>query len=275
MRKIGPRIFRRRWGLVDYILLFLIVALAILVMSARAAGASWTAQNLTIKPGEWKRIDYANPENTKIELSLTNISCPSEILPYIVISPTTIPENSTTAVSIQLAYIPKTILSNIVPDIYSVNVSNLLIYIDLTEVGMGGATTIENLLVGISALENRISQLENSGVEERLSELEEYVATLEGFIARLENSGQEENISRLEELVAKLRLDAIGAREEAIRAREEAEGSKSLAVGAIAIALLISILLPILKTRIRLERKPEEVKVEPKQEGGVKPETAW
>jgi hypothetical protein len=140
---------------------------------------------VSLAPGENVVILFTNSDNVTKNLTIENISAPSAILPYVVITPTTIGSYENENVTITFVRIPQSIRATISSDIYSIQIAGLVVYLDMTE-NYGGGENLENqvallssridvliantdnLLAGIKTLENApslIPQIENLRAE--------------------------------------------------------------------------------------------------------------
>jgi len=109
------------------------VFLTAFIMFLIAAGAAVASEpQVTLAPGTWQIVEFTNAENEQENLDVTNISAPPEILPYVVVSPSSVPANSSENVVIQFAYIPLTIRQAVPQDTFAVSISGIVVYLDLS-----------------------------------------------------------------------------------------------------------------------------------------------
>lgn len=116
---------------IDWFLLAL-VGIILLLIASGAAIASWSQPQITLTPGTWQTVEFANAENAPENLTIVNISAPDVLLPYVVVSPASIPPSSTENITIQFAYVPISVRDAIPQDVFSVQLNGLIIYLDLS-----------------------------------------------------------------------------------------------------------------------------------------------
>ena len=167
-----------RW--IDGALVFL-TALILLIAASGAAVAS--EPQVTLVPGQATTVVFDNPDNAPIVLTISSISAPDSLIPYLFISPTTISENSSREVTLQFVQIPQSIRENIPPDVYALSVSggdsDLLVYLDIS------IPLPENAENRWAALEARIDALQAS--------LTDQIEGLAARITALESEPEQEN----------------------------------------------------------------------------------
>lgn len=163
-----------RW--IDWALIFLTV----LIMLIATSGAVVASEpQITLAPGTWRIVEFVNDENEQENLTITNISAPDVLLPYVVVSPTSIPPLSTENVTVQFAYVPIAVRQSVPEDVFAVRVGGLIVYLDCS------VPLPENAENRWAALEARIDALQASFTEQ-----------MEGIVARitaLESEPESEN----------------------------------------------------------------------------------
>lgn len=120
---------------IDWALIFLsgiVFLIALLVAFSGSAAASWDQPQVALSPGTWQVIEFTNSENAPENLTVANISAPDVLLPYVVVSPTSVPPSSAENVTIQFAYVPVSVRQSVPHDIFSVQVNGMIVYLDLS-----------------------------------------------------------------------------------------------------------------------------------------------
>jgi len=133
---------------------FVFLVFAVAFSLAPIASAGWDRPSVTLKPGENVIVGFANTDNVAVNLILENISAPEALLPFVVVYPTSIVAFDNTNIFITFATVPRSILSTITKDTYSIKIVGLVVYLDLTE----NQPSQENIL---AELENLRHEFEN------------------------------------------------------------------------------------------------------------------
>jgi len=140
---------------IDWALVFL-TPLIMFIAASGAAIASWDQPQITLTPGTWQTIEFTNTENRSENLTITNVSAPDVLLPFVLVSPASIPALSSENIIIQFAYIPSSVRESIPKDVFAVHIAGLLVYLDCS------IPLPENAENRWAALEARIDALETS-----------------------------------------------------------------------------------------------------------------
>lgn len=111
----------------------MLLATCAMLASSSIASAGWSNSSISLKSGENAVVEITNPDNVVISLTIENISAPSALLPYIVITPTKIDNYARENVTITFVQIPQSVRATISPDIYSIKVAELVVYLDVTD----------------------------------------------------------------------------------------------------------------------------------------------
>jgi hypothetical protein len=276
-------------------ILILVAALITLLGVTGVIAGSWGQPQITLKPGVWQTVEFTNPENEPENLVVTNISAPVELLPYVFVSPASVPPLSTENVTIQFAYIPTSVRQAIQPDVYAVQINGLLVYLDLT-IPTENIENAENLqrkfedltsrldAIGaqIDNLLARVELLENEPACENLRpEIENIRAELQLLkAAHLENSpdnswmGAAENLqARYDGIIGQLKLDY---EEQIARAKEEAidTATKYAAIAVVASVVIVVLFIRLIKpSEGEGESKPNTSP--PPERPPTEPQTSW
>lgn len=165
-----------RW--IDWAIVFL-TALILLIAASGAAIASWDQPQISLTPGTWQIVEFTNIENEPENLEVVNISTPLELLSYVVISPSSVPANSSENVVIQFAYVPLDIRQAVPQDTFAIQVNGLIVYLDCS------VPLPENAENRWAALEARIDALQAS--------LTDQIEGLAARITALESEPEQEN----------------------------------------------------------------------------------
>ncbi len=110
-----------------------LISLTTLILLLAASGAAIASEpQITLAPGTWRVVEFTNTENERENLTITNISAPDVILPYVFVTPTSIPPLSSENVTVQFAYIPVSVRQSVPQDVFAVKIDGLLVYLDLS-----------------------------------------------------------------------------------------------------------------------------------------------
>ena len=119
----------KQLNLIDWVLLFLTAFILLLAASGAAVASE---PQITLAPGTWQVVEFSNSENERENLTIINISAPDVLLPYVVVSPTSIPPLSSENVTVQFAYVDASVRKSVPQDVFAVQVDGLLVYLDLS-----------------------------------------------------------------------------------------------------------------------------------------------
>jgi len=246
------------------------------------------AQALEIRvltPGQGTSLTLRNAENVALELELTNVSAPSELLSYVIFHPSSIPPFGEENVWIHFAHVPAALRNQIPQDLYAVRLDGILIYLDLSaplqdenDVGLENFRLeilglVENLRAEISHLENSNYKLIENGLLSLENELSDFIASNQADMrqlrslfeselghlkirtARLENSPISQDW--LEEFEAKI-MGFLADMDLKIQEIEKEEGRAWIALAVIAVLCVPLALHLRKKLRPREEGIPEK-----------------
>lgn len=168
---------------IDWVLVFIIAIIGLLIASGAAVASE---PQITLAPGTWRVVEFTNSENEQENLTITNISAPDVLLPYVIVDPASIPPLSTENITIKFTYVIESVRQSIPQDVFAVRVDGLIVYLDCS------VPLPENAENRWAALEARIDALGESTMEQ-----------MEGLAARitmLESVEQENLMSEIDEL---------------------------------------------------------------------------
>lgn len=198
----------------DWILLIATAILILTAFASLAAASEWDRPSVTLKPSEYQVVSFTNTENKLEDLVIVNISCPDQLLPFVLVLPSSVPAYSTENITIQFVAVPISVRQALPQDVFAVKLiggnSSLVVYLDLSvpipeNVLADVYARIDNLLARIRLLENKPDL---QGLVDNLSsEIDDLRATIPEnteWQAKLDNLE-----ARLSNLITQLRQDFV------------------------------------------------------------------
>jgi len=167
----------------------------LVVSSSFALAREWDLPQVSLEPGESVVVVFANETENSVTLTIQNISAPPELLPFVVITPKVINEQTSENVTITFAYVPLELRQSIVPDNYSIQNNGLVVYLNMS--GNLEGIPRENYDSQIASLESMMNDLKLS-VEGQFAALEEWVDAFSARIEALENAPPENWAAEIE-----------------------------------------------------------------------------